>query len=53
MTRRNARRQGWSADADGQLSGLHDGLLTFAAAVGFERWLPSRRHILKTYSDFT
>jgi hypothetical protein len=42
-----------SGDGDGELTGLHDGLLTFPAAVGFERWLPSRRHILKTYSDFT
>ena len=42
-----------SADGDGELTGLHDGLLTFPAAVGFGRCLPSRRHILKTYSDFT
>jgi hypothetical protein len=44
---------GSSADRHGELTGLHDGLLTFLAALGFGRWLPSRGHILKTYSDFT
>ena len=33
-------------------AGVHDGLLTFRPRGGFGCLLPSRRHILKTYSDF-
>lgn len=53
MRRHEPATMGGSVDGEDELTGLHDGLLTFPADVGFGRWLPSRRHILKTYSDFT
>jgi hypothetical protein len=53
VTTPGSETTGWSADAEAELTRLHDGLLTFPPALGFGRWLPSRRHILKTYSDFT
>ena len=53
MRRDSPATWGGALDDDSGLTGPHDGLLTFPVDVGFGRWLPSRRHILKTYSDFT